>query len=209
MGVAVRHAQPQSQPVMSNPTYTIKPAIRCLRKSFHCTPATRTIATSTIRLEELTTTTQPTSFVPPLLDPNLVSTRREERKLIRTGVQPIGSRRRRAALQSTSNIPFEHLPYQCFQEALQVIKADRAEKLQQIEVERKRIARARDLDPAKCGGEAAKKGKLISMEKYLHELKILADINDPVIKKRFEDGQGTSPHLPSFLPPPNFPPLPY
>ena len=62
----------------------------------------------------------------------------------------------------------------------------------------------RDLDPAHCGGEAAKKGKLLSMERYLHELKILADINDPVIKKRFEDGQGISNYSSlqySFTPP--------
>ena len=41
------------------------------------------------------------------------------------------------------------------------------------------------------GGEHIKKGRIIAMEKHLEELKILADINDPVIKKRFEDGQGT------------------
>ena len=54
----------------------------------------------------------------------------------------------------------------------------------------------RDLDPAHCGGEAAKKGRLLSMERYLHDLKVLADINDPVIKKRFEDGQGMFIHSP-------------
>lgn len=41
-----------------------------------------------------------------------------------------------------------------------------------------------------CGGEYVKKGRLVRMQKYLEELKILADINDPVIKKRFEDGEG-------------------
>ena len=174
---------------MSNHASVFKPALLYLRRSLNRTLIPRTFATSSIGSEELTTTTQSTSPDPPL-DPNLVSTRREERKLIRSGINPIGSRRRRAALQSTSNIPFEHLPYQCFQEALQIIRADRQEKLQQIEVERKRIKKMRDLDPARCGGEAAKKGKLLSMERYLHELKILADINDPIIKKRFEDGQG-------------------
>jgi large subunit ribosomal protein L35 len=29
------------------------------------------------------------------------------------------------------------------------------------------------------------------MRNYINELVILADINDPVVKKRFEDGQGT------------------
>lgn len=28
------------------------------------------------------------------------------------------------------------------------------------------------------------------MYKYLEELKVLADINDPVVKKRWEDGDG-------------------
>ena len=48
------------------------------------------------------------------------------------------------------------------------------------------------------GGVVTKTRKLLSMERYLHGLKILADINDPVIKKRFEDGQGKS--LPFALP---------
>lgn len=47
-------------------------------------------------------------------------------------------------------------------------------------------------DAAELGGEARKKGKLVAMHKYLEHLKILADSNDPVIKKRFEDGLGNS-----------------
>ena len=50
-------------------------------------------------------------------------------------------------------------------------------------------------DAATMGGEATKKGKLKAMEKYFEELKVLADINDPVIKKRFEDGLGITPVL--------------
>lgn len=45
-------------------------------------------------------------------------------------------------------------------------------------------------DAAELGGEARKKGKLVAMHKYLERLKILADSNDPVIRKRFEDGLG-------------------
>ena len=103
---------------------------------------------------------------------------------------PIGSRRRRAALQTASNIPFEQLPYQCFQEARKILAADREKKLIQIEEERKRIAKVHETPIEKLGGEASKKGKLIAMHKYLEELKILADINDPMVKKRFEDGDG-------------------
>jgi large subunit ribosomal protein L35 len=125
------------------------------------------------------------------LNPLLVSTPREERQLIRTGVQPIGSRRRRAALQAPDSIPFEQLPYQCFQEARKILAADREEKLRQIEVQRQRIAKWQAKDPAQCGGEAGMKGRLVAMQKHLQHLKILADINDPMIKMRFEDGQGS------------------
>jgi large subunit ribosomal protein L35 len=29
------------------------------------------------------------------------------------------------------------------------------------------------------------------MKEYVERLKIVADINDPLVKRRFEDGQGT------------------
>ena len=172
---------------MSNPTYTIKPALRCLRRSRNSLHRLRSITTTASQYLEAAL--QSTS-APPVLDPNLVSTREEEQQLLSTGVSPIGSRRRRAALQSTSNIPFEQLPYQCFQEARKILQIDREEKLRQIEEERRRIAKAEVLDPAKRGGDAGKKGKLVAMHKYLEQLKVLADVNDPLIKKRFEDGLG-------------------
>ncbi|KAH0547535.1 hypothetical protein FGG08_000260 [Glutinoglossum americanum] len=124
------------------------------------------------------------------LDPAIVSTPKEEKILMRMGVKPIGSRRRRAALQTAANIPFEQLPYQCFQEARKILLADREEKLEEIEVERSRIARLKEQDAAVSGGEQQKQTRLRSMMNYLEELKILADINDPVIKKRYEDGEG-------------------
>ncbi|KAK7730039.1 mitochondrial 54S ribosomal protein YmL35 [Botryosphaeria dothidea] len=124
------------------------------------------------------------------LDPNTVITRRDEKKLIKSGVFPIGSRRRRAALQQSQNIPFEQLPYQCFQEARKILKADREEKLQQIQQQRERIARVEAQDPTVSGGESQKSVRLTSMRNHLEELKILADINDPIVKKRFEDGKG-------------------
>ena len=40
------------------------------------------------------------------------------------------------------------------------------------------------------GGERQKQIRLDSMSRHLEKLKILADINDPLIKKRFEDGEG-------------------
>lgn len=105
---------------------------------------------------------------------------------------PIGSRRRRAALKSSANIPFEQLPYQCFQEARKILQADREEKLSQIEVQRARIAKLQTEETNSREEELQKLNRLTSMQKRLRELKILADINDPMIKKRFEDDQGES-----------------
>lgn len=112
---------------------------------------------------------------------------------MRGGVMPIGSRRRRAAIKSSDNIPFEQLPYQCFQEALKVLRADRDEKLELIKKERLRISnlQAQDVSMIK-GGEVQKETRLESMRRHLEYLKIQADINDPLIKKRFEDGEGIS-----------------
>jgi large subunit ribosomal protein L35 len=93
---------------------------------------------------------------------------------------------------SSSNIPFEQLPYQCFQEARKVLAEDRAEKITKIETQRARIARLVEQDPAVSGGEANKQRRLESMEREMARLKILADINDPMVKKRFEDGMGRS-----------------
>jgi large subunit ribosomal protein L35 len=125
-------------------------------------------------------------------DPATVSVPRLERRLTRAGTPPIGSRRRRVALQGTSNVPFEQLPYQCFQEARKILLADREEKLKQIELERARITRLKDADPELSGGELRKQNRLRSMNRTLEKLKILADINDPMVKKRFEDSLGTA-----------------
>ena len=84
------------------------------------------------------------------------------------------------------------MPYQCFQEARKVLATDREEKLQKIAHMRKRIAHYQNVPAEQQGGEVSKKGRLVRMQKYLEELKILADVNDPVIKKRFEDGMGMS-----------------
>lgn len=103
-----------------------------------------------------------------------------------------GSRRSRAATQSCLNAPFEKLPYQCFQEARKVLQLDREEKVRQIQIQRQRIARLLEQDPSISGGEQQKTKRLESMRKHLEHLKILADINDPLVKKKFEDGQGSS-----------------
>jgi large subunit ribosomal protein L35 len=136
--------------------------------------------------------TETASFTPtPIYDPETVTSSKEERKLMRTGVYPIGSRRRRAAIKTSENIPFEQLPYQCFQEARKILQADREEKLALIAKERLRISNLVATDSATInGGQKVKDVRLDSMRRHLEYLKIQADINDPLIKKRFEDGQG-------------------
>ncbi|CAD0105755.1 unnamed protein product [Aureobasidium uvarum] len=124
-----------------------------------------------------------------------VFTPRAERKLLRTrGLTPVGSRRRRAAILSGSRIPFEQLPYQCFQEARKVLIQHRQEKVTHIETERQKIARLRatQVEPQ---NEQRHQHRVNSMERYLDQLKIHADINDPMVKRRFEDGKGTHIHL--------------
>ena len=184
---------------MALPIYHIRPALHCLRRppraNFHPSISSRSFRSSGSHHNEdiVQSASTSSSSIPANLDPALVSTRKEERALFRTqGLLPIGSRRRRAALQSNDNVPFEQMPYQCFQEARKVLQEDRESKLAQIAEMRKRIAHWQNVPAENCGGQYAKKGRLVRMHKYLDELKILADINDPVIRKRFEDNQGTN-----------------
>lgn len=116
-----------------------------------------------------------TAFVPRL-----------ERKLVAAGTPPVGSRRRRMALAQSQGVPFDQLPFQCFQEARKVLIEDRKEKLEKIQLMRNRIARLQTADVA----EAQKEKRLTSMRSELEHLKILADSNDPNVKRRFEDGKG-------------------
>lgn len=197
---------------------------RCVRgdASFNGAPR-RFLSSSAAVREELQTTTPSTPPPPPAsatpvapakdetaaketpeymqkwgeLDPNAVEKKRDERRLIRRdGIQPVGSRRRRAIIARTAaakaeQIPFEQLPYQCFQEARKVLLADREEKLKEIKTQITRIKNLEAQDPAVSGSQAKKETRLRSMQNHLNELVILADINDPAVKKKFEDGEGT------------------
>jgi large subunit ribosomal protein L35 len=72
-----------------------------------------------------------------------------------------------------------------------VLRDDREEKLKLIATERLRISNVQSRDVSTFrGGQLEKETKLASMRRYLEWLKIQADINDPLIKKRFEDGEG-------------------
>jgi large subunit ribosomal protein L35 len=82
------------------------------------------------------------------------------------------------------------LPYQCFQEARKVLAEHRNEVLEKIELMRGRIARLSE-KPAETRSEiTSKEHSLKLMRKKLEAYKIEADINDPLVKKRFEDGMG-------------------
>lgn len=145
---------------------------------------------STIIAREEAQTEAPKKHFYDAPDPALVTSPKLERRLVRAGKHPIGSRRRRAALQTAPNIPFEQLPYQCFQEARKILLEDREQKLKEIEVERARLARLRETTTSNAEEEAQKQTRIRSMERRLEKLKIHADINDPIIKRRFEDGLG-------------------
>ncbi|KAK3327193.1 phosphatidylethanolamine-binding protein [Cercophora scortea] len=112
-------------------------------------------------------------------------------QLAALGSADLGSRRRRAALATTGDIPFEQLPYQCFQEARKILNQDREEKIAKIVAETAKIKRLEAADPSTMrGGEAYKQKRLLSLREHVEELKILADINDPEVKRRFENGTG-------------------
>lgn len=126
------------------------------------------------------------------LNPETVENKKQERRLLRReGVQPVGSRRRRAALRmagvrKTEEIPFEQLPYQCFQEARKFLQEDRQEKLKEIKTQQQRIQNV----AASVASEQSKRDRIARMKMHLNDLIIAADINDPVVKRKFEDGQG-------------------
>jgi len=70
-----------------------------------------------------------------------------------------------------------------------VLREDREEKLRLIQQQRERVARLRS-QKAEKSNEAQITHRIKSMERYLEELKIQADINDPLVKRTFEDGSG-------------------
>ncbi|KAJ5325612.1 hypothetical protein MYU51_000415 [Penicillium brevicompactum] len=170
-----------------------RPLLQCLRGTYSRGVAgvqlqTRAFqSTANVREAETEAPSQPFHKAP---DPSLVTSPRLERRLLRQGTTPIGSRRRRAALQTSESIPFEQLPYQCFQEARKVLLADREEKLKEIETMQQRIARQESLSVEEAGGANAKKSRVTAMQLHLERLKIMADINDPSVKRRFEDNEG-------------------
>jgi large subunit ribosomal protein L35 len=192
---------------MSRPQQVARPIVRSLRQATgstatcHSRPiAIRQFSSTPIRKDETTTTTaaepaadaalqgqkKPTSFSSTIKQGS-------EEQLSQLLLPELGSRRRRAALATTGDVPFEQLPYQCFQEARKILAQDREEKVAKIVAETQKIKRLEAADASTFrGGEQYKQRRLESLRDHIEELKILADINDPLVKRRFEDGQGAS-----------------
>ncbi|KAH6640851.1 phosphatidylethanolamine-binding protein [Chaetomium tenue] len=200
---------------MSRPQLVARPIVRSLRQATGSTAATcpsrplalRPFSSTPSRKDETTTTTStPTEPSPdaqklaaeaallgqkkPPPYPSMIKQGTED-QLAQLMSPHLGSRRRRAALATTGTIPFEQLPYQCFQEARKILAQDREEKVAKIVAETAKIKRLEAADASTFrGGEAYKQKRLASLRTHVEELKVLADINDPLVKRRFEDGQG-------------------
>ncbi|KAL6876228.1 phosphatidylethanolamine-binding protein [Trichoderma longibrachiatum] len=176
---------------MSRCQAVARPLARQLRQQCSIRPFTTGAARAAELQQQQTSSSSPSSQPSPLdLDPNSVLPEFEA-PLIKAGKMPVGSRRRRVALRTTAAIPFEQLPYQAFQEARAILAADRQEKVAKIREQLGKIAALEAKDAAQVkGGEKMKETKLASLRRSVEELKILADINDPLVKKRFEDGLG-------------------
>lgn len=72
-----------------------------------------------------------------------------------------------------------------------MLAEDRAQKLEELKETSVEIAKL-EQRPANVyrAGEQFKQKKLESLQRHLEELKIQADINDPAVKRKFEDGLG-------------------
>ncbi|KAK3326533.1 phosphatidylethanolamine-binding protein [Apodospora peruviana] len=187
----------------------VRPIVRSLRQGSHqpqSITAIRHFSSTTPRKDENSTTVQQPGTADassnPVLDAALLGGQKAEAtedgsstqwdQFTAAALRPeLGSRRRRAALVTTGDVPFEQMPYQCFQEARKILAQDREEKIAKIVAEVEKIKRIEAQDASTFrGGEAYKQKRIESIRKEIEELKILADINDPLVKRRFEDGMG-------------------
>ncbi|KAK0626705.1 phosphatidylethanolamine-binding protein [Immersiella caudata] len=173
-----------------------RPIVRSLQQSCSAAvPQTRSIAarqfSSTASRNDEGTTQQPAASAPQRLSDIVTGSHWTPEQLEKLTSHTMGSRRRRAALATSSDIPFEQMPYQCFQEARKIVNEDRQEKVAKIIAETEKIKRIEAANASTFrGGESYKQKRLVSLRAYVEELKILADINDPLVKRRFEDGMG-------------------
>ncbi|PNH74606.1 hypothetical protein VD0001_g2979 [Verticillium dahliae] len=176
---------------MSSCRQAARPLAKCLRhdalqlRPFTTTPSAPAEVYKVVR-------DRPEGTPDPLeLDPNTAVAPWAEKDLWKAGTPPVGSRRRRYAIRTSQNLPFEQLPYQAFQEARKILALDRQKKVEAIAAEVEKMRKIRETDVALFrGGEKKREMKLESIRRHIEHLKIQADINDPAVKRRFEDGLG-------------------
>ncbi|KAG7108921.1 hypothetical protein HYQ44_012285 [Verticillium longisporum] len=174
---------------MSSCRQAARPLAKCLRhdalqlRPFTTTPSAPAEVYKVVR-------DRPEGTPDPLeLDPNTAVAPWAEKDLWKAGTPPVGSRRRRYAIRTSQNLPFEQLPYQAFQEARKILALDRQKKVEAIAAEVEKMRKIRETDVALFrGGEKKREMKLESIRRHIEHLKIQADINDPAVKRRFEDG---------------------
>ncbi|KAF8451872.1 phosphatidylethanolamine-binding protein [Terfezia claveryi] len=77
----------------------------------------------------------------------------------------------------------ESMPFQAYQLALEIIRGDRIEKLQQIKQTQERLSRALAVP-----GVDPKARHILSLRKHLDRLRVLADANNPRVKYNFDNG---------------------
>lgn len=193
------------RPAMSRPEQISGPIVRSLRQCSGASARPRSIAmrqfSATASRKEETGTQHPSGFE--LTHRASAGSQWTLEQLEKLASPSEGSLRRRAALATSYNIPFEQMPYQCFQEARKILNQDRQKKITQIIAQTEKIKRLEATDPNTLpGGETLKQKRLANLKTSVERLKIFADINDPLVKRRFEDGMGTRTHYvhPRFCP---------
>lgn len=80
----------------------------------------------------------------------------------------------------------ESMPFQTYQLALKVIRADRLEKMEAVAYQRKKIA-----DIVEREGDKVNHHRIKELTKHLEYLQIQADINNPRVKYNFDRGTST------------------
>jgi large subunit ribosomal protein L35 len=149
-----------------------------------------TSSSSTRTKDDVETVPSTEPYLPEVDDLKYAYTRKQVKRLEREqGKRPIGSHRFRVARMLNPDIPFEQLPYQCFQEARKVLAEKREEILKDIKKMEARIERTRALDDSVLS-QRQREDSVMWMKVHIQKLKIEADINDPLVKKKFEDDMG-------------------
>lgn len=196
---------------MSTCRAAARPLAKCLQHgratAAGAASSRKAFATTPLRPQDATPTTPTTSSSGPPpppppetgnpldLDPNTAVDAWAEAQLAKLGTPPLGSRRRRAALRTSPGLPFEQLPYQCFQEARALLAQAREEKVAALAAEAAKIRRLEEATGLTGSEEVHRQRRLAGLRRQVEKLKILADIDDPLVKKRFEDGLGALPLL--------------